>query len=226
VTEESVREGVSEDTALPGDESPPASSAYLPEHDGDIDEALDHPDESPQEYGELGGQVAQLLKAADEIRAGAVKEAAELRRRAASEVEAQRRSLIEEVKHIYAEAEANAKETRHNADAYAEEHRRNAEEQESRTLADADARRTEMLSEAKERARQILDEARQHELELREQAGLFEKKMWTVVDKINLIASELQDALGRPAEDTGEPLVDVLDSQTRRKFFERKGNQT
>jgi len=223
VTEESAREGVSEDTALPGDESPQATSAYRPEHDVDTDEALDRPDRSPQEYGELGGQVAQLLKAADEIRAGAVKEATELRQRAASEVEAQRRSLIEEVKHIYAEAEAHAKETRHSADAYAEEQRRNAE---SRTLADADARVTKMLSEAKERARQILDEARQRELELREQAGLFEEKMWTVVDKINLIASELQDALGRPAEGTDEQLVDALDSQRRRKFFERKGNQT
>jgi hypothetical protein len=49
--------------------------------------------------------------------------------------------------------------------------------------------------------------------------------MWTVVDRIQLIASELRDALGRPVEDTDEQLVDVLESERKRKFFTRKGTQ-
>jgi hypothetical protein len=168
----------------------------------------------------------RAIKESEVLRSEADAYAQQARAEADSYAEEQRSKADEQSAQLHSEADAYAQRARKDADAYTEEHRRTADEQAGRILATAEARVTEIVTDAEEKARRIENGARERENKLRQEAGVFEARMWTVVESIHRIALELQQALGGQPERTDEQPVEALDSERRERLVVEKGTPT
>jgi hypothetical protein len=185
-------------------------------------------------YTEIGGQVARLLRAAEQIRTEVAKEAEEIRVHAEMEAAATSQRLTGEAERLRLDAEAYAHETRLAADSYAREENLKAEKQAARTVGKADARASAVVKAAEEHADEILLVARQRHAHLRNELQSLEDQIRGSAGNLRRIAADLDELPQSRQEPTSEDfsesqeltdeelLTDALGPDRRRGLFSRK----
>jgi hypothetical protein len=190
----------------------------LPEHEPRPE------DEKPATSGstDVGARVAGILeaaeRAAEQIRADAVRDTHETKRQAEADAEVRIEELLREAKRVRAEADDYARDIRQAVDSYGTQARREAEEEARRLVSDAEGQARATREAAQAMSEQIQADARRRHETLQREAKALEERRQRVLDGLRDLVAQLQDALVEPSRAAvdEDSLIDTLDVERRR----------
>jgi hypothetical protein len=171
---------------------------------------------------DIGARVAGILeaaeRAAEQIRADALRQTHETMRRAEADAEVRIEELTRESERVRMEADDYARDIRQAVDSYGTQARREAEEEARRLVNDAEEQARATREAAQAMAEQIQADARRRHETLQREAKALEERRQRVLDGLRDLAAQLQDALVEPSRAVADEdsLIDALDVEHRR----------